>query len=54
VVGADIPHADVVTHDDDDVWFFRLVCFLLRISNIRERGYGQREDGGPAPFQEDT
>ena len=30
VIGADIPHADVVAHDDDDVGLLRLLCGCRR------------------------
>ncbi len=38
MIGADVPHADVIAHDDDDVWFF-----LLR-DGARDRR-GQSDSG---------
>ena len=44
-IGTDVPHADVIAHNDDNVGFFRLVCVLLRINNIRYGGQHQCESG---------
>ena len=44
VVGADVPHADVVAHDDDDVGLLR-----LRLSRRRRAAGSRQRDAKSAP-----
>ena len=40
MVGADVPHADVIAHDEQDVWFFVLcLCRNNGGAQQRSRGY---------------
>jgi hypothetical protein len=47
VVGPDVPHADVVAHDDDDLRFLRVGC-LRKYGSTRVRiKWRQRRNQGP-------
>ena len=45
VIGADIEPADIVTHDDEDVWRPARCCRLLRLRELNGRGRSECRSG---------
>jgi hypothetical protein len=51
-VGADIPHADVITHDDEDVGLLGLLC--CRWQSHQHRGGDARSQHAESRFDAQT
>jgi hypothetical protein len=45
VIGADVEPADIVTHDDEDVWRPARCCRLLRLRELNVRGRSECRSG---------